>query len=74
LINALALLPENYLLVLVAMGRKTYLEMLTHELKLERRVLRFDHVPYSDLPKYYSAADVFVYLPLIEGSIRVGCG
>jgi len=66
LINALALLPENYLLVLVGDGpERPILEMLTHELKLERRVLRFDHVPYSDLPKYYSAADVFV-LPSID--------
>jgi len=66
LIKALALLPENYLLVLVGDGpERPIVETLTHELNLERRVLRFDHVPYSDLPKYYSAADVFV-LPSID--------
>mgnify|MGYP003732484221 CR=1 FL=1 len=66
LIKALALLPENYLLVLVGDGpERPIVETLTHELNLERRVLRFDHVPYSDLPRYYSAADVFV-LPSID--------
>ena len=66
LIKALALLPENYLLVLVGDGpERPIVETLTQELKLERRVLRFNHVPYSDLPKYYSAADVFV-LPSID--------
>jgi len=47
-------------------------ETLTHELNLERRVLRFDHVPYSDLPKYYSAADVFVLPSIDRGSIWLG--
>jgi len=68
LIKALALLPENYLLVLVGDGpERPIVETLTHELKLERRVLRFDHVPYSDLPKYYGAADVFVLPSIVRG-------
>lgn len=66
LVKALALLPENYCLVLIGDGpERPAVEQLVGELKLGHRVLRLDHVPYADLPKYYSAADVFV-LPSID--------
>lgn len=66
LVKAMALLPDNYYLVLIGSGpEKEKIEMLVSELNLTHRVLRLDHVPYDDLPKYYSSADVFV-LPSVD--------
>ena len=66
LVKALTLLPENYCLVLIGDGpERPAAEQLVGELKLGHRVLRLDHVPYADLPKYYSVADVFV-LPSVD--------
>ena len=66
LVKAIALLPDNYFLVLIGDGpERMKIESLVTDLKLENRVLRPDHVKYDDLPEYYSAADVFV-LPSID--------
>jgi len=66
LVKAIALLPDNYFLVLIGDGpERMKIESLVTDLKLENRVLRLDHVKYDDLPEYYSAADVFV-LPSID--------
>lgn len=66
LVRAIALLPDNYFLVLIGDGpERVRIESLVTDLQLEKRVLRLDHVPYDDLPEYYSSADVFV-LPSID--------
>ncbi len=66
LVKAMTLLPDNYYLVLIGNGpERDKIEALVSELNLTQRVLRLDHVPYDDLPKYYSAADVFV-LPSVD--------
>jgi len=66
LVKAIALLPDNYFLVLIGDGpERMKIESLVTDLKLENRVLRLDHVKYDVLPEYYRAADVFV-LPSID--------
>lgn len=66
LVRAIALLPDNYFLVLIGDGpERVRIESLVTDLQLEKRVLRLDHVPYDGLPEYYSSADVFV-LPSID--------
>jgi len=66
LVGAIALLPDNYFLVLIGDGpERVRIESLVADLQLEKRVLRLDHVPYDDLYEYYSSADVFV-LPSID--------
>jgi len=62
LVKAIALLPDNYFLVLIGDGpERMKIESLVTDLKLENRVLRLDHVKYDVLPEYYRAADVFCF-------------
>ncbi|NPV88364.1 glycosyltransferase [Coprothermobacteraceae bacterium] len=66
LVRAMKLLPENYYLVLIGNGpRRSLIESEIIKLNLVSRVLLLNHVPYSELPYYYSAADVFV-LPSVD--------
>ena len=60
-IRAIKLLPSNYLGVLIGDGpkRKEIQSLISTE-KLQNKILLLNHVSYDDLPKYYSAADVFV--------------
>lgn len=61
LVSSMKLLDEKYVLVMVGEGAmKEKLLDITKKNHLEDRVLFEKHVPYSDLPHYYSAADVFV--------------
>ena len=46
---------------------KSKLKKLAKKLKLENKVLFLGHINHSDLPKYYSMADVFVRPSLSEG-------
>ncbi|MBU4511567.1 glycosyltransferase family 4 protein [bacterium] len=43
------------------------LKSLAEELNLQDKILFLGHIDHSDLPKYYSAADVFVRPSLSEG-------
>jgi len=61
-VKSLSLLPSNYIGVLIGNGPKEeeIKSMVSSKNGLQKRVVFLDHVPYDDLPKYYSAADVFV--------------
>lgn len=72
LINAMSFLDEKYGLVLIGEGpMKEKLLSVVRRSKLEDRVLFLKHVPYEELPYYYSAADVFV-LPSISRAEAFG--
>jgi glycosyltransferase involved in cell wall biosynthesis len=66
LVKSLSLINKNCGLILIGNGpKKNYLEMLVKKLKLQDRVEFIEHVPFEQLPSYYSLADVFV-LPSID--------
>lgn len=66
LINAFKELPENYILVMIGKGpKKQDIIHLTKKLGIKDRVVFLENISYDELPKYYSAADVFV-LPSID--------
>lgn len=66
LISAFEDLPEGYGLVIIGEGpKKRELRELSESKAFNNRVLFLNHVPYNELPFYYSAADVFV-LPSID--------
>lgn len=72
LIRAMKFLNEEYGLVIIGEGPlKEKLTTITRENLLEDRILFLKHVPYSELPYYYSAADVFV-LPSINRAEAFG--
>lgn len=72
LIEAMTMLEEKYGLVIIGKGRKEKeLKRFAQKLEVEKRVVFLDHVPYDDLPEYYSAADVFV-LPSISRAEAFG--
>jgi glycosyltransferase involved in cell wall biosynthesis len=58
--------------VIIGQGAKEReLKGLVKELNLSNRVVFCEHVPYGDLPYYYSSADVFV-LPSISRAEAFG--
>ncbi|AIY87661.1 MULTISPECIES: glycosyltransferase [unclassified Thermotoga] len=72
LTRAMTMLEEKYGLVIIGKGRKEEeLKRFAQKLEVEKRVVFLDHVPYDELPEYYSAADVFV-LPSISRAEAFG--
>jgi len=71
LLEAVSLLPSNVRLVKIGPSGGARFRADTKELmtryKLEDRVLFFEQVPESELPLFYSAADVYVCASLLEG-------
>jgi len=66
LIRAMSYVDNNIGLVIIGKGPKEQeLKKLVKHLDLQDKVLFHDHVSYSELPEYYSSADVFV-LPSID--------
>ncbi|KAF2955584.1 glycosyltransferase [Marinitoga sp. 38H-ov] len=66
LIKSMENLPNNYKLLIIGKGPKeTELKDITKDLNLENRIIFENHISYNEMPKYYSAADVFV-LPSID--------
>jgi glycosyltransferase involved in cell wall biosynthesis len=72
LIKAVMFLDNSYRLVIIGEGPlKKKLEKLADRLEVRSRTLFLNHVPYEELPEYYSAADVFV-LPSISRAEAFG--
>jgi glycosyltransferase involved in cell wall biosynthesis len=72
LVKSLTFLDDSYGLVIIGQGAKEReLKGLVKELNLSNRVVFCEHVPYGDLPYYYSSADVFV-LPSISRAEAFG--
>ena len=72
LVKSLTFLDDSYGLVIIGQGVKEQaLKSLVEELNLGERVVFCEHVPYGDLPYYYSSADVFV-LPSISRAEAFG--
>src|SRR3989344_351239 len=71
LIDALNLIKKeikNVKLIFAGKGPlRKYLEFYVHSKGLSDDVLFLGHIPYSNLPDYYSSADVFVLPSLKEG-------
>jgi glycosyltransferase involved in cell wall biosynthesis len=68
-LRALALLPENYRLVLAGgegHGAEAVHKFIREE-RLDSRVVRLGHVPADRIPALYQAADVLLYPSLEEG-------
>lgn len=60
LMEALALLPEAYGLVMVTKDPVDKIMALARTLEIQDRVVVIGDSHYEDLPRYYSSADVFV--------------
>ncbi|GIW69564.1 MAG: hypothetical protein KatS3mg101_0311 [Patescibacteria group bacterium] len=70
LIDALALLSEEYKLILSGSPDPSYLEKLNEQMKLkkvEHRVIKTGYTPYPHVPIAYQIADVFVLPSSWEG-------
>ncbi len=68
LIKAMALLPDNYHLLIIGEGPlRGSLQRLVGKLKLKHRVHFLGQIPYHHLPAYYARADVFCRPSLTEG-------
>ncbi len=67
LLQAMALLPEKYVLVLVGEGSyTTNLKQECQRLDLERKVIFAGLKEQTELAEYYSCADLFVYSSLTD--------
>ncbi|EKD94675.1 MAG: glycosyltransferase, partial [uncultured bacterium] len=70
LIDALALLPDDYKLMLSGSGDPAYVEKLNEQMKLkkvEHRVIRTGYTPYPHVPIAYQVSDIFVLPSSWEG-------
>jgi len=70
LIDALALLPEDFKLLLSGSGDPTYVEKLNEQMKLkkvEHRIIKTGYTPYPHVPIAYQVADLFVLPSSWEG-------
>lgn len=68
LVEAMNKVDKNIGLVIIGNGPvRKRIENLIKNVKLTDRVVLLDHVPYSELPSYYSAADVFVLPSITRG-------
>ena len=74
LIRSLTHLPQDFKLLLVGGGNKSYVDFLRSEISrlgLEERIKFAGVVDYFDLPRYYRSADVFVLPSSYEGFPKV---
>jgi len=70
LVDALALLPKNYRLLLVGPGDSSYLEKLNENIKLKKledRVVKVGYTPYPLVPIAYQVSDIFCLPSSWEG-------
>ena len=70
MIDALALLPDDYKLMLSGSGDPAYVEKLNEQMKLkkvEHRVIRTGYTPYPHVPIAYQVSDIFVLPSSWEG-------
>jgi len=71
LIEALALLPADMKIKLVAVGKKTSyfneVEKLVHSKKVQNLVNFYHNIDFADLPLIYRGAKIFVYPSHFEG-------
>ncbi len=70
LIDAAALFPPHYKLLLSGSGDDSYMEKLNEQIKekgLESRVMRTGYTPYPQVPITYQISDVFVLPSAWEG-------
>ncbi len=70
-LRALALLPHTHLAIAGEGPEKIALQQLAAELGVTHRVSFLGNLPQSELPKYYSAADVMVLASSREGWANV---
>ncbi len=74
LIEALALLPLEYKLILLGDGDEAYMERLNErvrELNLSDRFIKIGYTPYPSIPVAIQAADIFVLPSKVEGFPKV---
>jgi glycosyltransferase involved in cell wall biosynthesis len=70
LVDAVALLPPHYKLLLVGSGDSTYIEKINENIKikgLEERVMKIGYTPYPEVPIAYQVSDVFCLPSVWEG-------
>ena len=70
LVDAFALLPPTYKLLLVGSGDSAYLEKISENIKakkLEERIIRVGYTPYPLVPIAYQVSDIFVLPSSWEG-------
>jgi glycosyltransferase involved in cell wall biosynthesis len=63
LVDALALLPPHYKLLLVGSGDSTYIEKINENIKakgVDERVIKIGYTPYPQVPIAYQISDVFL--------------
>jgi len=74
LVQSLALLPDNYKLLLMGSGEDAYINKI-HEViaqnKLKNRVIFLGYTPYPLVPIAYQASDIFVLPSSFEGMPKV---
>lgn len=74
LVQALALLPSSYKLMLAGPGDPTYIEKLHELIKtlgLKDRVILVGYAPYPEVPIAYQVSDIFVLPSSFEGTPKV---
>ena len=74
IIEALALLPIEYKLILLGDGDEAYMELLSErvrELKLSERFIKIGYTPYPSIPVAIQAANIFVLPSKVEGFPKV---
>jgi glycosyltransferase involved in cell wall biosynthesis len=68
IISALTFLPENFSLIIIGKGDEGYnLQKQAENLGLTSRIKFVGFIPYTDIPEYFSACDIFVRPSRSEG-------
>lgn len=73
-VEALALLPQEYKLILMGPGNEDYIdriEKIILEKKLSKRVIKIGYTPYLEVPIAFQAADLFILPSSWEGLPKV---